>query len=328
MSKTKKVVIVFSCIFLASLIGIGVTLGAFFAGGKGFNDFADLFGGEQFKVHESSDLDLEGVKAVRIDCASADIHIVESGNTKAVLEGVVVSPGREQQYLSVEKKDDTIYIIIEHDRFFFSIFTGFDLTVYLPGTGLDADIRCSSGDIDAEGFSFGDLKITRTSGDLKLKDCAARTLDSGASSGDTEITSCTFESASLVCQSGDTSIIDTAGALRAHSTSGDIDIEGADGAIDVECTSGEVSIDLANSKLEPVTVGVTSGDVRIYVPWDAAFNLSAKTISGDIKSDLDISVSGSSLQSFIGEEISGKCNGGGAQMTLNVTSGGIHIIGK
>lgn len=328
MSKTKKVVIVFSCIFLVSLIGIGVTLGAFFAGGKGINELADIFGGESFKVHESSDLDLEGVKAVRIDCASSDIHIVESGNAKAVLEGVVVSPGREQQYLSVVKKDDTVYISIEYDRFFFSIFTGFDLTVYLPGTALDADIRCSSGDIDAKGLSFGNLKISRSSGDLELKGCTARMLDCGASSGDTEITSCAFDSSSFVCQSGDTSISGTAGAIKAHSTSGNIEIEGAAGAVDVECTSGDVQVDLVNSKLEPVTVGVTSGNVRIYVPFDAAFDLAAKTISGEIKSDIDISVSGSSLQSFIGEEITGKCNGGGAQMTLSMTSGDIQIIGK
>ncbi|MGI5849435.1 MAG: hypothetical protein ACOX8Q_05155 [Christensenellales bacterium] len=46
MSKTTKIVIIFSMLALASIIGAGIVIGIFFGTGKDFSTSANVFGGK------------------------------------------------------------------------------------------------------------------------------------------------------------------------------------------------------------------------------------------------------------------------------------------
>ncbi len=222
----------------------------------------------------------------------------------------------------------TLFIKIQHNTFF-NVYTKLDLTVYLPKDNmLDAKIDCTSADIDIKDMNFGDLKVMRTSGELSITGCTAASFETDASSGDTRIESSALGSMRLTCRSGDISVSATSGPIYVRATSGNIVLYDVGEAVDLGCTSGEVLIDVATSKVPPITAGLTSGDIRIFMPADAAFDFSAGTTSGDISSDIGISVSGSSLQKFVGEEITGTCNGGGEPVSVSVTSGDISIIAK
>lgn len=329
MSTTKKVVIIFTCIFAASVICIGIVLGIFFGRGNDLTNFNNIFGTGNFNVDESAALDLGGITGVRVECASADIHVVQSDEPKVTLKGVVISPAQPKQRLNVSEQDGILYINVQQDFFFFSLYCDIDLTVYLPeDSGLDASIICSSGNIDMSGMKFGDLAVSRSSGSLKIENCTASSLDDDASSGDTYIASSAFGSIDTLCFSGATTIIDTAGSMKVNATSGSVDIKGASGALDIGCTSGDVSIDIAPGAVPPVTATMTSGDLKFIVQKDAAFDLAANVTSGDITSDIDITISGTLPDTFVGDSVSGSCNGGGEKVSLSSTSGDISIIGK
>jgi DUF4097 and DUF4098 domain-containing protein YvlB len=356
MSSTKKTVIIFSGIFLASIIGMAITFGVFVsaAGGIGslgdINNLGGIFKGQRFEVDESSGLDLAGVSAVKIEATSSDIRIIPSDTAKVELKGTIVSGSKTENYLDVTKQEGTLFIKVKDDTWsmfnLLSVFNDLDLTVYLPAESmLDASVHCTSGNTDIRGMQFGNVELRKTSGNTKIRDCSAESFLYDASSGDTKIESSELGSMKLTCSSGNISVHGTSGSIYAHATSGNIDIAGAGGAvdagctsgrinitgtsesIDVECTSGDISIDVAGV-MPPITAGITSGNIKIYLPYDAAFDIEAKTTSGNLSSDLDIAVSGSLSRSFIGENISGTCNGGGPLVSIAVTSGNINIIGK
>lgn len=334
MSSTKKVIIIFSGIFLASVIGMAITLGIIFGSG-GFKSFGDIFQGYKFGVNESSgSIDLAGVSAVRIEVTSCDIHIVPSDVAKVELKGTVI-PGKQEKYLKVSEQDGTLLIDVEDNSWslfnIFNVFMDLDLTVYLPaGNMLDVTVYCTSGNIDMTGMKLSGVELRRTSGNTDIRDCSAESFLSDATSGDTKITSSELGSMKLSCRSGNMTVNGTTGSIYARATSGNINIADADGALDVGCTSGDVSLDVADAAgaMQTITAGLTSGNIRIYLPMGAAFDLEARTTSGNITSDLGIAVSGSISKSFSGENISGTCNGGGPLVNVSVTSGNISIIGK
>lgn len=327
MSSTKKIVIIFTCIFAAAVIGVGIIAAVLFRNGIG--DISNAVGAGNMNISENSPLDLAGITDLRVDCAAANIHFVESDEAGVTLEGTVLSPVQQQRHLNVSKDGGTLHVRVEQSFFSFCLYSDVDLTVYLPKeNGLDVSVYCSSGNIDMTGMRFGNLVVSRSSGNLKIDGCAAASLDSDASSGDTYISASALGSIDTLCHSGNTTISGTSGTMTVRSTSGIVSITGASGALDVGCTSGDVSIDMAGSDIPAVKANVTSGNIRFSVPRDAAFDLVANVTSGDITSDIGVTVSGSLPGSIAGDSITGECNGGGETVSLTVTSGVISVTGK
>jgi len=327
MSSTKKIVIIFACVFLACILGAAVILGVLISGGGGAASLAKMFGADM-SVDESRDLDLSGVTAVRIECASSDIHLAAADKPKADLKGYVISPKPREQYLSVSEQNGTLIIKVESDPFFFN-YAKLDLRVYLPeADSLDVSVGCASGNIDVSDMRFGELKISHSSGNTVISNCAASAFSFEGSSGDADISSCSFKTLDYVCTSGNITVKDTSGDFSVRSTAGNVNISGASGSLDVSCLSGNITADMI--KIAPVTADVTSGNITLYFPVGSAFDLNAKVTSGSITSDMDITVSGS-LSGFrprSGEEISGTCNGGGVPVKLSTISGNIYIYKK
>jgi hypothetical protein len=131
----------------------------------------------------------------------------------------------------------------------------------------DVTIESASGDIDGAGLR-GDLRVKTVSGDIDLDDVAGD-LDLGVVSGDAKI--------GLV---GETDL-----AIR--SVSGDVDVRGGSlTALRIGTTSGDIRIDSPLRSASENAIETLSGDVTLGVEPGPGLQVEARTVSGDIHSDL------------------------------------------
>lgn len=111
-----------------------------------------------------------------------------------------------------------------------------------------------------------------------------------------------------------------AGTTEAHTTNGGVRGTDMRGAVDAETTNGGVTIDFAEVDRD-VRLTTTNGGVTIGLPESAKANVVATCTNGGI------SVSGVKME--ISEEsrrrVEGKLNGGGANVELHTTNGGVRI---
>ena len=85
----------------------------------------------------------------------------------------------------------------------------------------------------------------------------------------------TLGGADVQTASGDVRLEDVDGGLNVKSASGDISAREVRGGANVQTASGDVSLDVVRG---PVNAATASGDLRIGAAWD---NVNANTVSGD-----------------------------------------------
>jgi DUF4097 and DUF4098 domain-containing protein YvlB len=110
-----------------------------------------------------------------------------------------------------------------------------------------------------------------------------------------------------------------AGDFDVHTGSGSIELTGVKGSIRARAGSGSISARGEQSGEWRLHTG--SGDVSVRLPQNAAFELEARTSSGDIHTERPITVQGT-----IGKhELRGKVGSGGPLLELSTSSGTISI---
>ncbi len=167
-----------------------------------------------------------------------------------------------------------------------------------------AEIVCVSGDVKLHGAAGVEIKLT--SGDLVLEDVA----------GDVFIKAV----------SGDIDVSRVKGSIEADAVSGDIDLRDVSSArtIEVKTVSGDVTYAgaiMAGGRYELAT---HSGDVRMTIPANSAFDLEANTFNGTIETDFEIKVVGK----ISPREIRGTVGGGGATIAMKSFSGDVELKKK
>jgi DUF4097 and DUF4098 domain-containing protein YvlB len=173
--------------------------------------------------------------------------------------------------------------------------------VVVAALGGKAKINCVSGDVTLGGAAGAE--ITLVSGDLKVGNIA----------GD----------AFINAVSGDITVNKIKGSVEADAVSGDIDLLDVAEAqtVDVKTVSGNV---VYVGGLKPggrYELKTHSGDVRMTIPADSAFDFEANTFSGAIDTDFEITVSGK----ISPKEIRGTVGKGGATVTLKSFSGNVDL---
>jgi hypothetical protein len=139
-----------------------------------------------------------------------------------------------------------------------------DVTVV--GTADRLDVRTASGQVVA-GHVAGAALAQTASGDVRIRSIGGE-LSARTASGDVEIDS-------------------VAGAAVVHSTSGDVRVHVAATDVQVRTVSGDVRVgDATRGAAEIVSV---SGDVEIGVHPGTGASINLNTVSGDTRSDLEIS---------------------------------------
>lgn len=195
-------------------------------------------------------------------------------------------------------------------------------TLMIPA---DASINAGtvSGNVTCEDIS-GDLKATTVSGNVIV---------SGAKSG----ANCSTTSGSVEVDNviGDVKLKSVSGNVMANEIKGNVDASTVSGSVvltsisdadDVEATtiSGKVKYegDLASNGY--YYLKSHSGRVEFIVPSGSAFDLDARTFSGSINSDFDITVRGKISK----KSLKGSVNGGGAEVELKSFSGSVYLKKK
>ncbi len=187
----------------------------------------------------------------------------------------------------------------------------------------EAEMKTVSGDVEMFNIGAG-ARAETVSGDIRLEkiDGPVRV---NAVSGDLELDGINGD-AELKTVSGEIEVNRIEGSVDSETVSGGIDLAGISGAEEVRAKTVSGGVDYEGDILPrgSYRFSVHSGGIRLIIPADSAFDLEAKTFSGDIDSDFDIRVSGKLSK----REIRGSVNGGGAELTLKSFSGGIRLRKK
>lgn len=180
-----------------------------------------------------------------------------------------------------------------------------------------ADMNSGSGSLHVKNIG-GEVRARTGSGDIELETIRG---NAHASAGSGTIQAMGI-SGGLVASSGsgDVELEQTAaGEVEISTGSGDVEIKGVKGGAKV--TTGSGSITAQGDPTSDWRLHSGSGSVRVDFPPQAAFNLVARTSSGNIETAHDISVQGK----ISPRELQGKVGAGGPLVELSTSSGTIEI---
>lgn len=109
--------------------------------------------------------------------------------------------------------------------------------------------------------------------------------------------------------------------VEASTTNGSIDISTSEWASG-KSTNGHMEISMGKAGWSgELAVATTNGGVNVTLPTSAAFDLHASTTNGSIRTDFPVTVEGT----FGPKNVTGKVGGGGRELRLATTNGGIEI---
>ena len=110
--------------------------------------------------------------------------------------------------------------------------------------------------------------------------------------------------------------------VEATTTNGNVDVSTGEWA-SATTTNGGIHVSIGNAKWNgELKVTTTNGSVEVTMPSSAEFRVHAVTTNGGIHTDFPITVQGS----FSSKELSGTVGGGGRELRVVTTNGGIKLI--
>ena len=124
----------------------------------------------------------------------------------------------------------------------------------------------------------------------------------------------------LDLDSGDLQASDVIGPLRLNTRSKDIRLTGVSGDVRLQDENG--SVELRMNKLGSMQVDNRKGDIQIYVPDKAGFQLDARARNGEVETDFDqLKIDNTNDQAIA----TGTVGGGGPRLIVNNEHGTIEI---
>ena len=121
---------------------------------------------------------------------------------------------------------------------------------------------------------------------------------------------------------GQVAVVGISGKVVAHTTNGGVKGTALTGGVDARSTNGGVSIEMASVGPDRISLETTNGGVTLMLPEQAKATVSASCTNGGI--------SVGSLDNFEVSEksrrhLEGRLNGGGTEIELQTTNGGIRL---
>ena len=114
------------------------------------------------------------------------------------------------------------------------------------------------------------------------------------------------------------------GRIKTETTNGGIVGRQIGGPIEASTKNGGVEVEVTRIAEHGVRLGCTNGGIKLRLPSDARANISASVTNGGISADgLPIEITESSWR-----RLEGRLNGGGPQVRLEGTNGGISIASR
>lgn len=189
--------------------------------------------------------------------------------------------------------------------------------IELRSLGGPVRVSCVSGDVEAEDIER--LRIDTVSGDVRVRRARGPVWIRGTS-GDVDAGGCA-DSLWIESQSGDIEADAAPRGVEARSTSGSIRIQGAAGRVALSSSAGDVVVDLVKP-LRSASVSTTSGDIGLRLAPDLACALELRTRSGSLAIDVPLKPG-----QVTRNAVTGTVRGGRTPVTLESTSGDIHVGG-
>jgi Putative adhesin len=158
--------------------------------------------------------------------------------------------------------------------------------------------------------SGGGIRVSDTEGEIKI----------GTSGGGIEVTG---GSGSLKgnTSGGPVTVKAFSGPVSVSTSGGGITIENATGKVEGNTSGGGINVTLASKVTDGIKLSTSGGGVTLKVPEGAAFNLDASTSGGGVTCDLPVTVQGKIERN----RLKGPVNGGGPEVSLHTSGGGIHV---
>lgn len=236
--------------------------------------------------------DVTGPAELEIRLASGGITIDPSLDGRVEVE-LTADDEESQRFIdeaTVELRESHgrphIVVDVPHKR-------GFNLAGVFGRRGITCRVRCPQGSLASVKTRSADLTVHGTIGGLNVQ-TASGDVDVDRVSGGVNVKSA----------SGDVSVREIAAGVNIQSASGDVDLDVVRGSINVNAVSGDVTIGEAYDDVSVNTVSgdqrhgavlrgsvsaqAVSGDVTVGVRRGSKVFLDCNTISGDTKSDLEL----------------------------------------
>lgn len=201
-------------------------------------------------------------------------------------------------------------------------------------TVLDAGLSAVSGDIELSGSISGEVRAGTTSGLIRIENSASAQKAGLSTTSGTMRLYGTFAEVTFSSTSGDIDAEGAADTVDADAISGTITLTGSYRDIHADTTSGTILLEIRDvapeidagttsadiiirAEIAPAELDVdtTSGSVELAIPADSSFTLDFDTISGDLRSDMPLTMKGSDLYS----------GDGSAEYSISTTSGSLKI---
>ncbi|MBD3378577.1 DUF4097 family beta strand repeat protein [candidate division KSB1 bacterium] len=180
------------------------------------------------------------------------------------------------------------------------------------------DARSSGGSL-----SFGQIEgpVTgKTSGgNIKLQGCDGNAVinTSGGSIDIGEVNGAVEAKTS----GGGINIRSAKASVLAKTSGGPIKVEQVDGEIDASTSGGAIKATITRQPQGDCRLSTSGGGIHITLASDVGVDLDARTSGGRVRTDFPITVQGELKPN----ELSGPINGGGPQLYLRTTGGGITV---
>jgi DUF4097 and DUF4098 domain-containing protein YvlB len=122
--------------------------------------------------------------------------------------------------------------------------------------------------------------------------------------------------------SSDVRIAGVTGKQKVHTFSGPIELRGATGPLELESFSGDVTLEIVDATASPdLEVKTFSGDISAAMPDATSGHVRFDSFSGDIRSDIPLTLERGGKRSFRGHLNAG----GGSDMYFKTFSGDVRI---
>jgi DUF4097 and DUF4098 domain-containing protein YvlB len=179
--------------------------------------------------------------------------------------------------------------------------------VSVEGRADDISLQDVKGSVELNGDFMDSLKLSKIAKAISFK--SARTdLELAKLDGDLDL------------DSGDLRGADMTGPVRVFTRSKDIQLTGVNGDLRLRDENGSVEIHVA--KLGSMQVDNRTGDVQIYLPDKAGFQVSARTRGGEVQSDFtNLQISNNDDEGTA----NGTVGGGGPNLVINNEHGSIEL---
>lgn len=250
----------------------------------------------QAELRNTVEIPLSEASDISVIYTSDNIKIYPGeGNVVVIKE--YLSSRRENALATVSIEDGKATVIggkREPLNFRFWMSVNERIEIYLPKESIGyLGIQVSSGNITTEeGFSINakTVDIAAKSGNVRWQETVAENVDIEASSGNLRIDKIQADVLKFTAKSGNVTLQDISGRAEISANSGNVTVTGFEGEGGISTQSGNIKAE-TDKITGDISLEAGSGNVKLTVPQELAFEVEINTGSGNISTDYDENIS-------------------------------------